>query len=143
MKRYKFRLEQVLKVRKTQEELAKAELATANRAVTAAEAVLEARAAHYASVPRMTHQQPTAAFLGERFRHDAAAAAVMAARASRAAANACAAERRMVWSERAREVQILVRLDDRRRVEHELEAARQADLEVDDIVVGRHGRSEP
>ena len=49
---------------------------------------------------------------------------------------------RLVWSKKATEVQVLERLDERRRTEHELEATRQADLEVDDIVVTRFGRNE-
>ena len=144
MKRYRFRLQQVLNVRQTQEDLAKAELAVANQKVTEAGAVVDVRAAHYETVAATAVAAPqgTTAFLADRFRHETAAAAVIAARAAQAAAVACAAERRAAWSERAREVQVLERLDERRRAEHELEAARQAEREVDDIVVGRHGRPE-
>ena len=129
-------------MRQTQEELAKAQLAVANHQVAEAEIVVEARTAHYASLPAVATAQNTTAFLAQRFRHDTAAAAIVAARAARASAVACAAERRAAWSDKAREVQVLVRLDERRREEHALEADREAEREVDDIVVGRHGRVE-
>lgn len=60
----------------------------------------------------------------------------------RVEAEQAAAERRVAWAAAAQEVSVLERLNERRRAEHDLEAARQADLEVDDIVVGRFGRAD-
>lgn len=142
MKKYTFRLEQVLRVRRMQEDLAKAELAKANARVTEAVAMVDARLAHYAGVPAAGTSGSTAAFIGARFRQETAAAAVVAARAARVAALSDAESFRQVWSAKATEVSVLERLDDRRRTEHAAEATRQEEIEVDDIVVGRFGRED-
>ncbi|MDQ1394812.1 MAG: hypothetical protein QOG64_71, partial [Acidimicrobiaceae bacterium] len=84
----------------------------------------------------------TATFIGARFRQETAAAAVVAARAARVAALSDAESYRQVWSAKATQVSVLERLDDRRRTEHQAEAARQEEIEVDDIVVGRFGRGD-
>ena len=79
MKKYKFRLDTVMRVRRTEEDLAKAELARANARVAEAVAVVDARLTHYASLPIAAHGQigSTAVFLASRFRQDSAAAAVV------------------------------------------------------------------
>ena len=143
MKKYKFRLDTVLRVRRTEEDLAKAELARANARVAEAVAMVDARLTHYAALPIAGSgaMGSTATFMASRFRQDTAAAAVVAAKVARMAALQDAEAYRMVWSKKATEVSVLERLDERRRTEHELEAARQADIEVDDIVVGRFGRN--
>ena len=51
MKRYTFRLQQVLDVRRRQEDLAKADLARANARVNEANTIVDVRTAHYASLP--------------------------------------------------------------------------------------------
>lgn len=140
MKKYKFRLDTVMRVRQTQEDLAKADLAMANARVAEAVALVDARLTHYANLPVAVGGGSTATFMSNRFRQDAAARAVVAAKAARVAALQDAEAFRITWSKKAQEVSVLERLDDRRRTEHEIEAARQADLEVDDIVVGRFGR---
>ena len=142
MKKYKFRLDTVLRVRRTEEDLAKAELARANARVAEAVALVDARLTHYAALPVAVGGGSTATFMSSRFRQDAAARAVVAAKAARVAALQDAEAYRAAWSHKAQQVSVLERLDDRRRTEHALEAARQADLEVDDIVVTRHGRHE-
>jgi flagellar FliJ protein len=140
VKKYKFRLDTVLRVRRTEEDLAKAELARGNARVAEAVAIVDARLAHYAALPVAAGGGSTATFMSSRFRQETAARAVVAAKAARVAALQDAEAFRTVWSQKAQQVSVLERLDDRRRTEHEFEAARQADLEVDDIVVGRFGR---
>jgi flagellar export protein FliJ len=142
VKKYKFRLDTVLRVRRTEQDLAKAELARANARVAEAVAMVDARLTHYASLPTAGSGATgsTAVFMASRFRQDTAAAAVVAAKVARMSALQDAEAYRMVWSQKATQVSVLDRLDERRRTEHELEAARQADIEVDDIVVGRFGR---
>ena len=142
MKKYKFRLETVLKVRTTQEELARAALAHANLRVTNAEAALASKASRYSTMAMAGGMRGTSAFLSERFLHEQAARAVKLAEAQRDEAKLEAAEKRRSWSEAAQEVSVLERLDERRRAEHEAESARQADIEIDDIVVGRYARRE-
>ena len=140
MKKYKFRLETVLKVRTTQEDLARAALAHANQRVTNAEAMLASRASRYSSMAMGHGMRSTNSFLSERFVHEMAARSVKQAEALREDARREAAEKRDAWSKAAQEVSVLERLDERRRTEHETEMARQAELEVDDIVVGRYAR---
>ena len=144
MKKYKFRLDTVLRVRRTEEDLAKAELARANARVAEAVAMVDARLTHYSSLPIAGSGATgsTAVFMASRFRQDTAARAVVAAKVARMSALQDAEAYRLAWSKKATEVQVLERLDERRRTEHEWEAARQADIEVDDIVVTRHGRDE-
>jgi flagellar FliJ protein len=144
VKKYRFRLDTVLRVRRTEEDLAKAELARANARVAEAVARVDARLTHYSALPSVGPGAtgPTAVFMASRFRQDTAAAAVVAAKVARMAALQDAEAYRLAWSKKATEVQVLERLDERRRTEHEVEATRQADLEVDDIVVTRFGRNE-
>jgi flagellar export protein FliJ len=143
MKRYHFRLEQVLRVRRTQEELERAALLAANqefRVRTGREAVaLERHGLRL--VAGATTPEPTAALLRRRFLEESSARSVTLARAAVHEAGLNAAARRQAWAEAARRVAILERLDERRRAEHAAEAARQEALEVDDLVVSRFGRS--
>ena len=141
MKKYRFRLEGVLNVRTMQEDLARAALAQANHRVVNADAALATRMSRYSSMAMAGGMRSTQAFLGDRFVHEMAARSVKQAEADRNRATAEAAEKRDAWSAAAKEVSVLERLDQRRREEHELESARQAELEVDDIVVGRFSRT--
>ena len=142
MRKYRFRLEPVLRVRTMQEDLARAALAQANHRVVSAEAVVAARLSHYSSMALANGVRSQSEFMRTRFSHEMAARSVREAEAARRQAEEEAAARREAWTEAAKEVQVLERLDERRRAEHALEAARQADAEVDDIVVGRFGRTQ-
>src|SRR5438067_2235792 len=142
MKTYKFPLETALRVRRAQEDLAKAELARANARVSEAVAMVDARMEHYGALPMAAGAGPTSAFLAGRFRQETAAAAIVAARVARVAALQDAEALRLVWSKKAQDVSVLERLDGRRRAEHAAEAARQEEIEVDNIIVGRFGRHE-
>jgi flagellar protein FliJ len=139
--RYKFRLEQVLRVRRVQEELARADLQAANREVERAEDLLHARFDRYRTMPAVDGPLPTSAFLASRDRADLVAAGVVAAGALRQAAREQAAERRRVWSAVATRVTGLERLDERRRAEHTVEAVREEDRQADEVVVGRYRRA--
>jgi flagellar export protein FliJ len=142
MRKYRFQLEPVLRVRTVQEDLARAALAQANHRVVNADAVLAARASRYSSMAMASGMRGTTQFLSDRFVHEMAARSVRDAEAARRQAEQEAAERREAWSQAAKEVSVLERLDERRRAEHALESARQADAEVDDIVVSRFGRNQ-
>lgn len=142
MKRYKFRLDTVLRVRKVEEDRAIAVLAAASRALVEAEATLQRRLDRYGDVPAPSGPLPVAELLKVRARQDGVAAAVVFAGTERLRAEATVELRRDEWSAAARRVAALERLDQRRREEHSVEAQRQEALEVDDMVVGRHGRSD-
>jgi len=142
MRKYRFQLEPVLRVRTTQEDLARAALAQANHRVASADAVLAARLSHYSSMAMASGMRSQSDFMRSRFSHEMAARSVRDAEAARRQAAEEAAARREAWTQAAKEVSVLERLDERRRAEHALEAARQADAEVDDIVVGRFARTQ-
>lgn len=142
MKKYAFRLETVLRVRKVEEDRAIAVLAAAARALTAADVTLQRRLDRYADVPVPSGTLPVAELLKVRARQDGVAAAVVFAGTERLRAEATVDLRRDDWSAAAQRVAALERLDDRRRAEHAVEAQRQEAIEVDDMVVARHGRRE-
>ncbi len=139
MKKYTFRLEQVRRIRQTQEDVARAALLNANSEVQRALASAEGRMAEYVG------HMPSAAVIGvdtfmrQRYFNDLAGQAVVIAREAHAAAEAQAATRRAEWSDAASRVKVLDRLDERRREEYEIEHAREVEKENDDLVTGRFG----
>ena len=68
MKRYRFRLDSVLRVRRIQEERARAELLSANQAVAAAQTHLQQRIAHLEELPKSAKIASTPAFLANQAR---------------------------------------------------------------------------
>lgn len=137
MKRYRFRLDSVLRVRRIQEERARAELLSANQGVVAAQRHLGQRIAHLEELPKSAKIASTPAFLANQARLASIASSISMARAAREVAEHAADERRVAWHVTARRVEGLERLDERDRTEHALEAQRAADQEVDDLVVSR------
>lgn len=142
MKRYHFRLEQVLRVRRMQEEAARGQLLAATAAVAAQEQQLVERTAAYEASLSATEIQPCADFLYEQSRRSAFAAAVLAQRGSVREAHDDVARARAVWSESASRVGALERLDERQRTEHRAQAQKEDELNTDELVVSRHGRSD-
>lgn len=143
MKKYGFRLESVRRVRRLQEDMAKAALAGANGEVKSAIAAVEARVAGYET--RVSNFSAATvgvdAFMRSRWLDGLAGDALVIARQDQAAAEQRAAERREEWSAKAREVKALDRLDERRREEYRIEYERDLDAQTDDIVTGRFGRT--
>jgi flagellar export protein FliJ len=137
VKKYTFRLDQVLRVRRVQEELARAELQAANREVARAEELLVARFEHYQEIPAVESAVTTESFVASRSMADVIAGGVIAAGALHQAARDQAGDRRTAWSAAAMRVTALERLDDRRRTEHTLEAGREEDRQADEGVVSR------
>ena len=138
MKRFRFRLEQVLRVRRVQEDQAKAELLTANHNAHLTARRVEERLAAYESRALPGGAQPYEAFEHALFMLDAAAGAVDVARADHRAALDVVDERRAAWAGARRRVAALERLEERRRAEHDVEMRRAEDQLVDDLVVARH-----
>jgi flagellar FliJ protein len=140
MKRFRFRLDQVLHVRRVQEDKARAELLTANRDARIAATRVEERLADYAERRIPVGPQTFAAFERAVFLLDAGAASVEAARASHRDAQTVVEARRSDWTDARRRVAALERLEERRRAEHAVEVQRAEDQLVDDLVVARYAR---
>lgn len=137
MKRYQFRLQSVLRARRAQEDLARQSLALANRRLRDAQVLLAQEQTRYRSVEvRRGVVDVPAARAEQSWQHLAAASVAHAARCLEDLAVA-AADHQAAWREAARRVAALERLDDRRRAEHVLAAARADGVEVDDLVTAR------
>ncbi len=141
MKRYRFALESVRRVRRIHEDQAKAALLGANRRLGLARRELEARLARYNATARTPSAMTVEEFVAERRLRQYAAETVVEARGQVRLASEAAAMSLSHYTLAARKVQVLDRLDERRRAEHALEASREETREVDDIVVGRYRRS--
>jgi flagellar export protein FliJ len=142
VKRFKFRLEQVLRVRRIQEDQARAKLLTANRAAHLAATRVEERLAEYSTRERPAGSQSIEQFERTLFLLDTAAGSVGVAREARREALEVVGARRSEWADAQRRVAALERLEDRRREEHAFEMRRAEDQLVDDLVVARHARGE-
>ena len=140
MKRYRFRLQSVLRVRRLQEDVARTALANATAAVTAAEGDVMRARAWLESLCTQAPPHGPAAWEAHR-RVQLAAADELAARG--AELDQALAERRArqaALAEARTRVRALERLDERRRAEHAAEAARQDERVADDLVTSRFPR---
>jgi flagellar FliJ protein len=142
MKRFRFRLDQVLNVRRVQEDRARFELLTANRDAHLAATRVEERLADYEQRRLPLGPRPYADFERAVFLSDSGAAAVGTARVAYRDALVVVDERRSDWTDARRRVAALERLEDRRRAEHAIEVQRAEDQLVDDLVVARHARGD-
>jgi flagellar export protein FliJ len=140
LKRFKFRLESVLRVRRIQEDQARARLLTANVAAREAEQRVDARVSRYHAMDRPAGVQQEAEFERTWFHLDAAAGAIDVAREHHIEAVAHVAQRRSEWSDASMRVAALERLEERQRAEHAVERQREEDRLTDDLVVSRHAR---
>lgn len=140
MKKFRFRLEQVLRVRRLQEDMARAELMHAHREARAAADLVNGRIAEYTGAPRPDGEQPLDEFNRVQFHLDTAARAITVARASYRRALEVVDDRRSNWAAARQRVAALERLEARRREEYAVEARRADDRLVDDLVVARHSR---
>jgi flagellar biosynthesis chaperone FliJ len=138
--RFRFRLANVLRVRRIQEDRARAELMVANRAAHDAAVRVESRMHDYATRPRPAGEQSMDDFERTLFLLDVAAGAVTVARIAHRDALVVVDERRDEWMVARRKVHALERLEERRRAEYEIEVRRAEDRLVDDLVVARHAR---
>jgi flagellar protein FliJ len=142
MKKFRFRLQSVLRVRRIQEDQARARLLSANAQAHHAGAVVDARVARYYDLDRPTGLQVEPDFAQTWSTLDFAAGAIDVARESHIEALAHVAARRSEWSEARMRVAALERLEARQRAEHAIEMQRDEDRVTDDLVVSRYARSE-
>lgn len=143
MRRFAFRLDAVLRVRRLQEELARAAVATADAELAAARTVAATRLARLRDTVPVPGPVDGASFLAGR--DTLARRADAATRAAGAVADAGErrAERLSAWGATHRAVAGLERVEARARDEHGIEVRRDEDRQVDELVVtrARGGRS--
>ena len=140
MKRFRFRLEQVLRVRRLQEDIARGALMHANLQARQAADVVNARVEDYTTAARPGGAQSYDTFNQMQSRLDNAAGAITIARAGYQQALVVVDERRAEWAAARQRVAALERLEERRRDEHAIEVRRAEDRLDDDLVVARHAR---
>jgi flagellar export protein FliJ len=142
MKRYRFRLEQVLRVRRVQEEQARQRVHNAQRDIHLADEKVQARLDAYdaAAASTTVASADRNAFMAQRSLGELRAQAVEMSRGDASAARDVHATRVTEWSMEAQRVEALERLDVRRRDEYAIEERRDEDRVVDDLVSGRHMR---
>jgi flagellar protein FliJ len=136
-KRFRFRLDTVLRVRRVQEEQARARVMVANRAVTLAAAQVDDRLQRYATLPRPSGVQRYTEAEATLFRLDAGAGAVEWARAEHTRAVDHAREELAHWAQAEQRVRALERLHDRARDEHATEMRRAEDRLTDELTTTR------
>jgi flagellar export protein FliJ len=140
LKRFRFRLEQVLRIRRLQEDMARNALMQAHREARLAADRVNERITEYGDAPRPSGEQPYSLFNRMHFDLDNRAGAITFARADYQHALRIVEDRKADWAAAHQRVAALERLETRRREEHAIEVRRADDRLVDDLVVARHSR---
>lgn len=140
MKRYRFPLATVLRVRKVEEDQAVGALAAAERRRRAAEEAARAREEALQAARPADGVVTLEQFLAARERQERSATALVAAHAELAQARDATVASRAAVAAAVAARNALEELDERGRAEHALEAQREETVEVDDLVTGRHRR---
>lgn len=141
MKRYQFRAEKVLRVRRLQEDIARADVAASRQQEQAASDALSASQQRYAQLQAGGGAQTAATFLASREQAGHRATAVINAQQHQRIAQDVTARSLATWQDAHRKVDGLERLDERRREDYVIEAGRAQDAAVDEIVVSRARRT--
>ena len=140
MKRYRFRLEQVRRVRRVQAEMAAADFAVAQRAEADAAHLEAARELSIADRARLAGEITTGVMWAQRAVWDAELRVLEAARAGHRDATAVKEAELGKYLDASRRERALDLLDERRREEHRIEADRSEAARIDDIVGARFAR---
>jgi len=138
LKKFRFRLDSVLRVRNIEEERARGRLMEANAVARHTATAVENRLAAYLTEPRPEALMTLAEFEKARFMLEAAATSVEAARLSHREALDVVDQCRVEWLEAKQRVSALERLEVRKREEHMIDLRRAEDRLIDDLVVARH-----
>jgi flagellar biosynthesis chaperone FliJ len=137
MKRYQFNLETVLRARRAQESVARADLQRSNLLAAAAEAASKKSREHYEEVvgsvgtPFMQHQE----------RSELAAKALLGSEVSTTDAKAVVEKALHDYVAAAQAVSVLEHLDERRREEHAVAVAHEDATRLDELAMARHNRA--
>jgi flagellar biosynthesis chaperone FliJ len=143
VKGYRFRLEAVLRVRRLQEEQARAALLQARRDESEAQQEHRRRVGLLRLRARVTTPEgPTAAFLAERDRRERLAGAVLASRAAELHAVQASGTRLRDWERAARDLATLERLDERQREEFVSEVLAAEQRATDEQATMRAARAD-
>jgi flagellar export protein FliJ len=142
MKKFRFRLETVLRVRRIQEDQARARLLNANAAAQKAETVVVERRARYDALDRPSGVQVEPEFERTLSTLDFAAGAIDLAREQHIESLAVVAQKRSEWSDASMRVAALERLEARQYALYATEARRDEDRLTDDLVVNRYARED-
>ncbi len=137
MRRYVFRLASVLRVRRSEQDVALAAVLRAQAAAAEQSALLAERDLAYARALVPQGSRSRADFVHEQAHRAALAQAVLDQRQRLQEAEDVIEAARAVWSAAAARVGALERLDERQRAEHHAHALREDDMAVDDLVVSR------
>jgi flagellar protein FliJ len=137
MKRYAFRLDTVLRVRRVQEEQARAGLMRAQALVSEAEIHADDRRNAYTDASEINMRGSVDELLAARAHHERLGEAVVRADAAVDAAQTALDHQHHVWTRSRTRVKSLEQLDDRRREEHRVEIDRAVEQELDDLVRAR------
>ena len=138
MKRYEFRAQKVLRVRRLQEDIARAGVAAARRdEAVAAEAAAASQQRYHELAAPAAGPTSAGAFLALRDQAGFRAQSVVNAQVRHSGAQVATAGALNVWHGAHRAVEGLERLDERRRGEYDIESRRAEDIQVDETVVAR------
>ncbi len=140
MKRYAFRLGPVLRLRRAEQDRARAALLAAVAALNAEQSELDERRAACEQRPPLAAGATTAQFLQEQGVRASLARAVGEQERRLHAVDAAREAARSDWSRTAERVGALERLEDRQRAEHRAAELREDDRVTDELVVSRYGR---
>lgn len=137
MKRYRFPLEAVRRVRTSEQDRAAAELGLAQREAAVAAQRAEDRRRSYDATPRPEGRLAVAELTAGLTLLRLAADAVAHARVVQSEAEVVVDARRTDWTDARSRVKALDSLDDRLKARHAAEAERLERIEVDDLVNSR------
>ena len=139
MRRYRFRLEPVLRVRRQEQDVARGAVLAAQALAGAEAEALAERDRAYAEGTTAQQTRSAADFVFVQQHRAALGRAVLEQRQRLSQAQAGLAHARSGWTAAAARVGALERLDERQRAEHTARAQKEEEMVVDDLVVSRFG----
>jgi flagellar FliJ protein len=140
MRVYRFRLAPVLRLRRAEEEAARAALVAARLKLRDALSARDAAAARCAALTPVNGVVSYENFLIERQASDVAAAILCVAQSELSLAGGAVAMTQAEWTAARRAVEVLERLDVARRAEHQHEMGRLESIEIDDFATAAFNR---
>jgi flagellar export protein FliJ len=140
VKRYQFRLGQVLKVRRIELDRAEAEVVRARADVAAATRRITEREDTYRTLSRRPRGDTMTDLTTVREQQRLVADAILAARAAEQVAQQELAVRLAEWTEADKKVRLLEQLDERHRAHHTGLMLAEEQQVLDDLVTSRQGR---
>lgn len=141
MKKFKFRLEAVLRVREVQHDLARGELLAANRELAVATAAAAQRISHLESLQTPTTVMTYDELRQHRFAVESARSATVWARDVEEQARQVVEDRREHWLSTRTQLKAVERLHERALLAHRVAVRQDADRQSDEITTARFRES--